>query len=91
MTCLREIDVVFLKKYGVQKALLAQIQSAGSLCLLEPAEVYQEIIGLGLLPLFIDPPVNTPISTVLLNLVLWFIIQFLILDPTTRNYFRNSS
>jgi hypothetical protein len=64
LTCLRENDVVFLHNKGVQKALLAQIESSGPLCLIEPAEVYQEIIGLGLIPLFLDLPVNTPISTV---------------------------
>lgn len=65
--CVRENDCVFLRNYGVQKALLSQIQSTGPLCLVEPAEIYQEIVAVGLIPLYIDLATNTPISTVGLN------------------------
>lgn len=64
MTCLLETDIICLRNLGVQKALLAQIELSGPLCLIEPADIYQEIIGLGLVPLFIDLPVNTPVTTV---------------------------
>lgn len=67
LCCIRENDCVFLRNYGVQKALLAQIQSTGPLCLVEPAEMYQEIVAVGLVPLFIDLPANTPVSTVSLK------------------------
>nr|XP_015835953.1 PREDICTED: protein ELYS isoform X3 [Tribolium castaneum] len=63
LSCLRETDVISLYNCGVQKALLAQIESSGPACVIEPAEIYQELVGLGLVPLFIDLPVNTPVST----------------------------
>ncbi|CAH0556685.1 unnamed protein product [Brassicogethes aeneus] len=61
--CLREVDVAHINAQGLQKTLLCQIENAGPIGLLRPADIYQQIVMLGLSPLFVDVPMNTPIST----------------------------
>ncbi|VEN48837.1 unnamed protein product [Callosobruchus maculatus] len=59
---LRENDVIIVHNDSLQKALLSRIESAGPLCLVRPNDVYQQIIHLGLTPLFVDLQVNTSTS-----------------------------
>lgn len=49
---------------GVQKAFLQNLQSTGSLALIQPSKLYQEAIRLGLSPLFTDAPNDIFISEV---------------------------
>nr|CAH7717001.1 unnamed protein product [Callosobruchus chinensis] len=60
---LRENDVMIVHNDSLQKALLSRIESAGPLCLVRPNDVYQQILHLGLTPLFVDLQVNTSTST----------------------------
>ncbi|CAH2017316.1 unnamed protein product [Acanthoscelides obtectus] len=55
----RENDIIVVHSDSLQKALLSQIESAGPLCLVRTNDVYQQVINLGLTPLFVDLQVNT--------------------------------
>ncbi|KAL3282176.1 hypothetical protein HHI36_005370 [Cryptolaemus montrouzieri] len=52
--CLLENRAATIQYLGVQKALLAQLQSAGPLCLIRPTDIYQEIVSIGLTPLYVE-------------------------------------
>ncbi|KAK9888484.1 hypothetical protein WA026_000735 [Henosepilachna vigintioctopunctata] len=52
--CLLENRCVIIQYQGIQKALLYQLQSSGPMCLIRPTEIYQEIVSLGLTPLFVE-------------------------------------
>ncbi|KAJ8980297.1 hypothetical protein NQ317_005217 [Molorchus minor] len=58
----RENDVVSIHSEGVQRALLAQIEAAGPLCLIRPNDVCRQIISVGLTPLFTDLSLSTSVS-----------------------------
>ncbi|XP_045471901.1 protein ELYS [Harmonia axyridis] len=64
-SCLLEHKIVNIQCQGVQKALLSQLQTSGPLCLIRPSDTYQEIVTLGLTPLFVE--VNTNLAVTTLN------------------------
>ncbi|CAH1107347.1 unnamed protein product, partial [Psylliodes chrysocephalus] len=51
---LRETDIVLILSQGLQKSLLAEIELAGPLCLVRPADVCRQAIKIGLTPIFVD-------------------------------------
>ncbi|XP_049821968.1 protein ELYS isoform X3 [Aethina tumida] len=48
--------------HGLQKALLAHISQAGPITLLRPADIFQQILALGMFPLFEELP-HSPATT----------------------------
>lgn len=61
---LRDKDCSLIRVRGVQKAFLQQLQSTGPFALIQPFKLHQEVIDLGLNPLFTDVPSDSSMSEV---------------------------
>lgn len=75
---LREKDYGLFAVKGVQKTFLQKLQSTGPVILIQPSKLYQEAIGLGLNPLFIDVPSDisvSEVSIILYNLRFYYFVE----------------